>query len=105
MIAGTFGKSAACIDPFIYALNHPKIRRAIIFRFFSGFLHAERAEGRDADIVIQCSPEGYPVIACGSSSNRNEIGLRHAGMYQVGDAGMDAPLRPPTHRLRSPNRL
>ena len=35
MLPALFAKSAACIDPFIYSLNHPKIRHEIIRRLYN----------------------------------------------------------------------
>jgi hypothetical protein len=35
MLPALFAKSAACIDPFIYSLNHPKIRHEIIRRIYN----------------------------------------------------------------------
>lgn len=37
MAPALFAKTAACIDPFIYSLNHPKIRREILQRLFRRF--------------------------------------------------------------------
>jgi len=35
MLPALFAKSAACIDPFIYSLNHPKIRQEIMRRLYN----------------------------------------------------------------------
>jgi hypothetical protein len=35
MLPALFAKSAACIDPFIYSLNHPKIRHEIFRRIYN----------------------------------------------------------------------
>ena len=35
MLPALFAKSAACIDPFIYSLNHPKIRQEIMQRLYN----------------------------------------------------------------------
>ena len=37
MLPALFAKSAACVDPFIYALNHPKIRQEIFFRIYKRY--------------------------------------------------------------------
>lgn len=34
MIPALLAKTAACVNPFVYALNHPKIKREIIYRLF-----------------------------------------------------------------------
>ena len=39
MIPALFAKSAACVDPFIYALNHPKIRKEIFNRVYRRIFH------------------------------------------------------------------
>jgi hypothetical protein len=46
MLPALFAKTAACVDPFIYSLNHPKIRQEIIFRLYKCFLQS--AGRRDA---------------------------------------------------------
>ena len=45
MIPALAAKSAACIDPFIYSLNHPKIRQEIMQRVYNvsvAFMHERR---------------------------------------------------------------
>ena len=37
MLPALFAKTAACVDPFIYALNHPKIRKEIFCRLYRSF--------------------------------------------------------------------
>ena len=37
MLPALFAKTAACIDPFIYALNHPKIRNELFCRLYKSF--------------------------------------------------------------------
>lgn len=46
MLPALFAKTAACVDPFIYSLNHPKIRQEIIFRLYKCFIQS--AGRRDA---------------------------------------------------------
>lgn len=38
MLPAMFAKSASCIDPFIYSLNHPKIQREIAVRLYRRFV-------------------------------------------------------------------
>lgn len=38
MLPALFAKTASCVDPFIYALNHPKIRKEIFSRLCRRFL-------------------------------------------------------------------
>lgn len=42
MVPALFAKTASCIDPFIYALNHPKIRKEIFCRLYKSFYRAGR---------------------------------------------------------------
>ena len=44
MLPALFCKTAACIDPFIYALNHPKIRNEIFFRVYKNLVGGRRGE-------------------------------------------------------------
>ena len=37
MLPALFAKLAACVNPFIYSLNHPKIRQEILFRLYNSF--------------------------------------------------------------------
>lgn len=46
MLPALFAKTAACVDPFIYSLNHPKIRQEIIFRLYKCFLQSAVVMGR-----------------------------------------------------------
>lgn len=45
MLPALFAKSAACIDPFIYSLNHPKIRHEIVYRLYNSFFNVGRRTG------------------------------------------------------------
>lgn len=51
MLPALFAKTAACVDPFIYALNHPKIRQEILFRLYNSFLLStgRRGESLNSD--------------------------------------------------------
>ena len=42
MIPALFAKSAACIDPFVYSLNHPKIKAELFSRFRRLFVSSPR---------------------------------------------------------------
>ena len=44
MVPALVAKTAACIDPFVYSLNHPKIRNAIVYRIFRHFFVQRRGE-------------------------------------------------------------
>lgn len=46
MLPALFAKSAACVDPFIYALNHPKIRNEILYRLYKNFTPGRRGESQ-----------------------------------------------------------
>ncbi|XP_059352548.1 rhodopsin, GQ-coupled-like [Daphnia carinata] len=45
MLPALFAKTAACVDPFIYSLNHPKIRQEIIYRIYNCFLQSAGRRG------------------------------------------------------------
>ncbi|KAI9549944.1 hypothetical protein GHT06_005214 [Daphnia sinensis] len=45
MLPALFAKTAACVDPFIYSLNHPKIRQEIIYRMYNCFLQSAGRRG------------------------------------------------------------
>jgi hypothetical protein len=45
MLPALFAKTAACVDPFIYSLNHPKIRQEIIYRLYNCFLQSAGRRG------------------------------------------------------------
>lgn len=51
MLPALFAKTAACIDPFIYSLNHPKIRQEILYRLYNSFLLStgRRGESLNSD--------------------------------------------------------
>lgn len=53
MVPALFAKTAACVDPFIYSLNHPKIRQEILYRLYNCFLLSvgRRAESLNSDSV------------------------------------------------------
>lgn len=55
MLPALFAKTAACIDPFIYSLNHPKIRQEILFRLYNSFLVSigRRGESLNSDSARQ----------------------------------------------------
>ena len=46
MLPALFAKSAACVDPFIYALNHPKIRQEIFLRIYKRYFPNMTMPGR-----------------------------------------------------------
>lgn len=45
MLPALFAKTAACVDPFIYSLNHPKIRQEILYRMYNCFLQSAGRRG------------------------------------------------------------
>ena len=51
MLPALFAKTAACVDPFIYSLNHPKIRQEILCRLYNCFLLStgRRTESGNSD--------------------------------------------------------
>lgn len=51
MLPAMFAKTAACVDPFIYSLNHPKIRQEIFFRLYHRFFPAQTTSGAGTNMA------------------------------------------------------
>jgi len=55
MIPALFAKSAACIDPFVYSLNHPKIKAELFSRFRRLFVSSPRDTNPFSESEHMCS--------------------------------------------------
>ena len=62
MVPAMFAKSACCVDPFIYALNHPKIRQQIFARLYRRFFTAVAIRRAADDQDLSRQPRTLSVI-------------------------------------------
>jgi len=75
MVPALFAKTAACVDPFIYALNHPKIRREIFIR-----LHQRLFNNSTVGTGLNVAIGGTTVVAGSRQGSRWDSVALHSGV-------------------------
>lgn len=97
MLPALFAKMAACVDPFIYSLNHPKIRQEILLRLYNSFLLSTM--GRRADSAVNSDSLRQPPewkTSAARCSNRKallNLSLVQQQQQQLGRTGSPASFR------------
>ena len=91
MLPALFAKTSACIDPFIYSLNHPKIRQEILFRIYNCFLVSTGRRGESLNSDSVRVPE-WKISGSARLTNRNGV-LLHHNSTQHGRVGSVASSR------------
>lgn len=78
MMPALFAKTAACVDPFIYSLNHPRIRQEILFRFYNCFVPSAERRGEPA-VRSNSGPDRMGMFSGSSRFMRQN--MLHNGKY------------------------
>lgn len=89
MLPALFAKTAACVDPFIYSLNHPKIRQEILYRLYNTFLLSTGRRGES----LNSDSARIPDWKIGGSARTKRQGLVYQTGTQHGRVGSLASFR------------